>query len=105
MTSVARRSICSTSSESRWSWMSSAPASATSRRPVMQAGGAIDGDGAQTRHSVDALERSVDAFMGAGSVVVDADVDAFGNLEGGGVLFGFRQRRTKHVDLLSELRG
>ncbi len=43
--------------------------------------------------------------MGAGSVVVDDDVDAFGNLEGGGVLFGFRQRRTKHVDLLSELRG
>jgi hypothetical protein len=43
--------------------------------------------------------------MGAGGVVVDDDGDAFGNLEGGGVLLGFRQRRAKHVDLLGELRG
>jgi hypothetical protein len=35
-TSAASRSICSASSKSGWSWISSAPASATSRRPAMQ---------------------------------------------------------------------
>jgi hypothetical protein len=39
ITSEARRSICWAASPSRWSWMSSAPASATSRRPTIQAEG------------------------------------------------------------------
>ncbi len=38
-TSAASRSICSASSKSGWSWISSAPASATSRRPAMHAEG------------------------------------------------------------------
>src|SRR5581483_4612518 len=47
---------------------------------------AIDGDSGQTRNAVDALESGVDTFAGAGYVVIDDDVDAFGNREGGGVL-------------------
>ena len=43
--------------------------------------------------------------MGAGGVVVDEEVDAFGNLEGGGVLLCFCQHRAKQLNLLGELCG
>jgi hypothetical protein len=39
--------------------------------------------------------------MGTGGVVIQDDVDAFGNREGGGVPFCFGQRRAKNLDLQS----
>ena len=48
---------------------------------------AIDGDTAQARSSVDPLELAFNTFMGSGCVVVDDNVDAFGDLDVVVVLF------------------
>src|ERR1700730_15138201 len=41
--------------------------------------------------------------MGSGHIVIDGNVDAFGDLEGGEVLFGFCKCRAKRADLQGKL--
>ncbi len=42
--------------------------------------------GIENLNPIDALETSLDTFMGAGCIVINDDRDAFGDLERGGVL-------------------